>query len=79
MHLAETGSPSRDRDLKQRVKNYLFGQHVSDLRRLAIDTDSGVVTLRGRVQSFHYKQLCLNCCQRVAGVVKIDDQIIVAQ
>lgn len=79
MHFAETGSRSRDGDLKQRVKTYLFGQHVSDLRRLAVDTDGGVVTLRGQVQNFHYKQLCLNCCQRVAGVVKIDDQIVVAQ
>jgi osmotically-inducible protein OsmY len=79
MLLGETGSRSRDRDLKQRVKSYLFGQHVSDLRRVAIDADGGVVTLRGNVKTFHYKQLCLNCCQRVAGVVKIDDQIQVAQ
>ena len=38
----------------------------------------GVVTLRGRVHTFHQKQLCLNCCQRVAGVLQIDDQIEVA-
>jgi hypothetical protein len=27
------------------------------------------------VDSFYHKQLCLNCCQRVAGVVRLIDQI----
>jgi osmotically-inducible protein OsmY len=64
-----------DRDLRTRVVNYLFGQHVSDLRHLDVEARRGVVTLRGQVHTFHRKQLCLNCCQRVAGVLRIDDQI----
>ncbi|NUQ61577.1 MAG: BON domain-containing protein [Pirellulales bacterium] len=42
-------------------------------------TDSGgVVTLRGRVHSWHDKQLGLNSAQRVAGVLRLVDAIEVA-
>lgn len=66
---------SPDSDLKRRILNYLFGQHFSDLRKLEVQADNGVVTIRGRVGSFHQRQLCINCCQRVAGVVRIKDEI----
>ncbi|HEV2970326.1 MAG TPA: BON domain-containing protein [Pirellulales bacterium] len=79
MIFAPSVSKVADRDLQQRILNYLFGQHVSDLRFLAVEARRGVVTLRGRVHTFHQKQLCLNCCQRVAGVVRINDQIEVSR
>ena len=44
-----------DRDLRLRVVNYLFGQHVSDLRHLDVEARRGVVTLRGQVHTFHQK------------------------
>jgi osmotically-inducible protein OsmY len=75
MIFAPTDSKAADRDLQVRVSNYLFGQHISDLRHVGVEARRGVVTLRGRVHTFHQKQLCLNCCQRVAGVQHIDDQI----
>ena len=75
MILAQLGSPAADQDLQQRIVTYLFGQHVSELRNLDVEAERGIVTLRGRVRTFHQKQLCLNCCQRVAGVALIDDQI----
>ncbi len=75
MIFGSTQSHTDDRDLRRRVTSYLFGQHVSDLRHLDVDARRGVVTLRGRVHTFHQKQICLNCCQRVAGVVGINDQI----
>ena len=78
MIFAPTNSKTADRDLQQRVTNYLFGQHVSDLRHLDVEARRGVVTLRGQVHTFHQKQICLNCCQRVAGVQHIDDQIEVS-
>jgi osmotically-inducible protein OsmY len=78
MFLTHATFQRADRDLRMRVVNYLFGQHVSELRHLDVEARRGVVTLRGRVHTFHQKQLCLNCCQRVAGVLQIDDQIEVA-
>jgi osmotically-inducible protein OsmY len=78
MFLTHVTLKHADRELRTRVVNYLFGQHVSHLRHLDVEARRGVVTLRGQVHTFHQKQLCLNCCQRVAGVLQINDQIEVA-
>lgn len=75
MFLAHATLRHADLELRSRVVNYLFGQHVSELRHLEVETRRGIVMLRGHVHTFHQKQLCLNCCQRVAGVLEIDDQI----
>jgi hypothetical protein len=66
-----------DRDLERRVMNYLVGRHVPSLRHIAVEADGGTVTMRGRVYSFHHKQLCINCCTRVAGVVRLVDELTV--
>jgi osmotically-inducible protein OsmY len=67
-----------DADLKRRVVSFLFSQHVSDLRHLEVSAERGVVTVRGRVRSFYQRQVCVHCCQRVAGVSSIVDEIEVA-
>jgi osmotically-inducible protein OsmY len=63
-----TATASADSDLEQRVRSFLQAKHVPGLRNLEIKADSGVVTLKGRVQTFYEKQLCNQCCRRVAGV-----------
>lgn len=68
----------RDRELERRVIAYLRLCHISSLRRIVVEVQEGIVTLHGRVQSFYQRQLCLNCCQRVAGFVKLIDLIEVA-
>jgi osmotically-inducible protein OsmY len=75
MQLANIGSRRTDRDLKARIVNFLFRQNVPGLRMLDVSAKTGVVTVRGLVRSFYHKQLCLSCCQRVAGVVQIRDEI----
>ncbi len=72
MRLAE------DTDLQRRIVNYLFQRNVRSIRDVAVDVQNGLVVLQGRVNSFYEKQLCLNCCQRVAGVNKLVDNIEVA-
>ena len=72
---AQTESLPSDSDLKRRITNFPFRQHFSDLRRMEVTANKGVVTIRGRVRSFHQRQLCIHCCQRVAGVVQINDEI----
>jgi hypothetical protein len=37
------------------------------------------VTLRGRVPSFYQRQLFIHCCQRVAGVVQLNDELQVPE
>lgn len=75
--LSDHANPA-DRDLERRVLSYLVGRHVPGLRNLQIEARNGTVTLRGRVHTFYEKQLCQNCCRRVAGVVQFVDNVDVA-
>jgi osmotically-inducible protein OsmY len=77
MHMISSISHA-DHELKRRVLNYLADRHMPALRHLEVEADNGTVTLRGRVRSFYEKQLCQHCCQRVAGVIRLVDAIVVA-
>ena len=66
-----------DRDLERRVKAFLADRNLPALRRLAIHSQRGVVTLRGRVRTFYEKQLGGQSARRVAGVVDVIDAIYV--
>ena len=57
-----------DRALERRVVTFLQAKHVPGLRQLEVKAASGIVTVSGRVQTFYEKQLCNQCCRRVAGV-----------
>ena len=46
---------------------------------MEVSVESGTVLLQGRLNSTYEKQLCLRTCQRVAGVVRIMDQLEVAR
>jgi osmotically-inducible protein OsmY len=65
-------------DLRRRVLNYIVGHKLPTLKRIAVEADRGTVVLRGQVDSYDQKQLCLNCCRRVAGVCELIDEITVA-
>ena len=64
-------------DLKRRIINYLVSRHVPALRHVEVEAVAGTVILRGKLRSFYHKQLCLHCCQRVAGVIKLIDELVV--
>lgn len=64
-----------DLDLERRVVNYLAGRFIPSLRRLAVESVGGTVTVRGQVSSFYEKQVALHCCQRVAGVRELVDAV----
>ena len=72
-------SETSDRDLERRVVNYLWGRQIPSLRRVAVASREGTVTLRGQVRSFYEKQLCQHSCRRVAGVLRLVDEIDVAE
>jgi osmotically-inducible protein OsmY len=67
-----------DVELQRRVRNFLLSRRVPRTSRLRIDAHGGVVTLHGTHRSFYHKQLCINCCLRVAGVVRLVDATRVA-
>lgn len=75
MHTRVASFVSADLELERRVVNFLAGRHLPGLRHLSVKATNGRVTLRGRVQSFYEKQLCHQCCSRVAGVVELVDDV----
>jgi len=74
----EKRESKRDTDLKRRILIFFSQRHVPALRRVEIEVQDGTVEIKGHVNSFYEKQLCLSCCQRVAGVVRIVDLVEVA-
>ncbi len=72
------GDPQFDRELEHRVAMYLAGRQVSFCKELSIESRGGVVTLRGRVESLRAKRVGLSSAQRVAGVLRVVDEILIA-
>ena len=79
MATVDTKVESIESDLESRIRIFLAEQGVAALRRIAVSATGGTVNLCGRVHSFYEKQLCLNCCQHVAGVIRVIDEIEVEE
>jgi hypothetical protein len=67
-----------DIDLEHRLANFLYQQNVPDTDCIRLDARGGVVVVSGELSSQHAKWLCIECCRRVAGVIKIVDELKVA-
>ena len=65
--------------LNRRVKNFLYERHVPQAQALEVESHFGTLVISGKLASRHDKWLCLECCRRVAGVVKLIDELEVAQ
>ena len=72
-----TPRPVEDVDLESRIANFLFQQHVPGGERIHTDAQVGTVVVSGKLPSRHTKWLCVECCRRVAGVVKLVDRVVV--
>lgn len=68
-----SNSAGADVELQRRIRIFLQSRRVPRSMDLKIEAKNGVVTLQGTHRSFYHKQLCINCCQRVAGVVQLID------
>lgn len=68
-----------DDDLRKRIESFLRSRHFSALRNLEVRVAAGVATLKGEVGSFYEKQVALDACRRVAGVLCTVDQMQVEQ
>ncbi len=76
--LNAAGLSTRDRDLEHRVMIRLLDRSSTASRQIIVRADSGTVTIRGTVTSFYQKQLCIQACQAVPGVVALVDEVEVA-
>ncbi len=68
-----------DVDLQRRVSQYLTRRGIAAAGKLDVDASAGVVTLRGKVGSKHWKWLAVECSRRVAGVVQLIDALEVGE
>ena len=68
-----------DRDLMLRVKDFLRQQSFGSHRTLAVSVEQGVVVLQGRVPTFYQRQIAVARIHRLAGVIRVIDQIEVTQ
>ncbi len=67
-----------DCDLENRLQSELSHNQRPSLKRLHVDVAAGIVTLSGRVRSFYERQLAVQCCRRVPGVMQMIDAVEVA-
>ena len=64
-----------DELLNRRVQNFLCNRKVPKSQGLAVESHHGTLVISGKLASAHDKWLCLECCRRVAGVVKLVLQV----
>lgn len=67
-----------DRELQGRIRVFLKQLNLPSLNRVQVDIQDGVAVVSGRVGSFYQKQLATSCCQRVAGVLSVHNEVQVA-
>lgn len=72
-----SGTTAVDTDLEHRLISFIYQQHVPNGERVEFTSQGGVVTVRGKLPTAHAKWMCIECCRRVAGVLRIDDQLSV--
>jgi osmotically-inducible protein OsmY len=67
-------SPSID-DVVEIAQGRLRNSPYMAIRTVSCDFENGVLLLRGRLRSFHYKQLAQEAVRRLAGVEQIVNAI----
>ncbi len=63
-------------ELKGRILTGLRDRNT-DLRGIHVTVFGGTVAIRGHVRSMPEKQLCVEFCRQVPGVVRVVDDLIV--
>lgn len=68
-------SPHMDRELQHRLASFLSQRGVPGANCIRLNVHGGVVAVSGKAPTKQAKWLCIECCRRVAGVIKIIDQL----
>lgn len=72
------GQAIHDASITMRIKTtYLFSRHLNPFR-INVDTDDGVVTLRGSVPSDIHRQLAVEIAKNAEGVRDVHDDLRIA-
>ena len=68
-------SASMDSELENRLANFLYQRGVPGKDRVRLYVHGGVVAVSGELPTRYAKWLCIECCRRVAGVIKVIDKM----
>jgi BON domain len=64
-----------DAELERRIANFLCQRRVPGRECLQLNVHGGVVAVSGRIPTRYAKWLCIECCRRVAGVLRVIDNV----
>jgi hypothetical protein len=78
MTVAMLNRANTDLELEQRITSFLFQRHVPGGDGIRLIAHGGVVAVSGRVPTRSAKWLCIECCRRVAGVLRVIDNVTIA-
>ena len=67
-----------DLKLKEQIETNLQKHNRRRVGRIHVQVDAGVAVLKGEVGSYYEKQLALDSCRKVTGVVETIDRIEVS-
>jgi len=67
-----------DSELERRIRSFLKGLNLPALGDLEVGVRHGAAVITGHVCTFYQKQLATSCCQRVAGVLSVRNEVSVA-
>lgn len=70
LHAANT-----DTELARRIVNFLYQRRVPGGECIRLNVHGGVVAVGGTIPTRYGKWLCLECCRRVAGVLRVIDNV----
>ena len=66
---------SNNAELERRLANFLFQRRVPGRECVQLNVYGGVVAVSGRIPTRYAKWLRIECCRRVAGVIKVTDNV----
>lgn len=72
-------SASMDSELERRLANFLYQREVPGGNCVLLNAQGGVVVVSGVLPTRRAKWLCIECCRRVAGVIRIIDEVTVTR
>jgi osmotically-inducible protein OsmY len=77
--VAFLGAPaSADTLLAAQIATQLAETNRANLRRLSVAVRGGEVTLRGCVASFYERQIAIQTCRVLTGIVRVNDAVEVS-
>ena len=77
--IADEALEAADGELRRRIVNFLHSRNVPGVQQVRIDAAAGTIFLQGRVPSTEARRLCVECCRRVAGVIRLIDGLEVPE